>query len=221
MKKWRCGVCGYVHEGDEPPKKCPVCGADKSEFTEIVEGPQINNQVAGKEEPATVSPPPADPRAVDLGPAPATPFGRVLRFATGQMLKHHAHPITTHFPNGVLPIVVTFIILAVLMESRALETAAYYNLVFVVLTLPFVLFFGYVEWQKRYKGLRSRLFIIKMVCAAIVFGMSAVVVVWWTVNPEILQVPSSGRTLFFLANLLILGAAGVAGFIGGKLVFKD
>ena len=51
--------------------------------------------------------------------------------------------------------------------------------------------------------------------------MSAVVVIWWTVNPEILQVPSSGRTLFFLANLMILGAAGVAGFIGGKLVFRD
>lgn len=23
--KWKCGVCGYVHEGTEPPKKCPCC----------------------------------------------------------------------------------------------------------------------------------------------------------------------------------------------------
>ncbi|MBE5897673.1 MAG: NADH peroxidase [Lachnospiraceae bacterium] len=31
MAKWVCSVCGYVHEGDEPPKECPVChvGADK------------------------------------------------------------------------------------------------------------------------------------------------------------------------------------------------
>jgi len=23
--KWRCSVCGYVHEGTEPPGKCPCC----------------------------------------------------------------------------------------------------------------------------------------------------------------------------------------------------
>jgi len=23
--KWKCGVCGYVHEGTEPPPKCPAC----------------------------------------------------------------------------------------------------------------------------------------------------------------------------------------------------
>ena len=29
--KWVCSVCGYVHEGDQPPAECPVChvGADK------------------------------------------------------------------------------------------------------------------------------------------------------------------------------------------------
>lgn len=23
--KWKCSVCGYVHEGNEPPPKCPCC----------------------------------------------------------------------------------------------------------------------------------------------------------------------------------------------------
>ena len=23
--KWKCSVCGYVHEGTEPPSKCPAC----------------------------------------------------------------------------------------------------------------------------------------------------------------------------------------------------
>ena len=26
-KKFICTVCGYVHEGDEAPEKCPLCGA--------------------------------------------------------------------------------------------------------------------------------------------------------------------------------------------------
>ncbi len=23
--KWKCSVCGYIHEGNEPPVKCPCC----------------------------------------------------------------------------------------------------------------------------------------------------------------------------------------------------
>ena len=35
MRKWGCKICGYVHDGDNPPEKCPVCGADQSEFEEL------------------------------------------------------------------------------------------------------------------------------------------------------------------------------------------
>ena len=38
MKKWACSVCGYVHEGDAPPEKCPQCGAAGEKFIEQVEG---------------------------------------------------------------------------------------------------------------------------------------------------------------------------------------
>ncbi len=36
-KKFICTVCGYVHEGDEAPEKCPVCGVPASKFKELVE----------------------------------------------------------------------------------------------------------------------------------------------------------------------------------------
>ena len=32
MAKYVCMVCGYVHEGDAAPEKCPVCGAPASKF---------------------------------------------------------------------------------------------------------------------------------------------------------------------------------------------
>ena len=32
MKKWVCPVCGYVHEGDTPPEKCPQCGVAGEKF---------------------------------------------------------------------------------------------------------------------------------------------------------------------------------------------
>ena len=34
-KKFICTVCGYVHEGNEAPEKCPLCGAPKSKFEEM------------------------------------------------------------------------------------------------------------------------------------------------------------------------------------------
>ena len=33
MKKWVCPVCGYVHEGDTPPEKCPICKVPGERFT--------------------------------------------------------------------------------------------------------------------------------------------------------------------------------------------
>ena len=38
MKKFVCSVCGYVHEGDSAPERCPQCGAPASKFTEQKEG---------------------------------------------------------------------------------------------------------------------------------------------------------------------------------------
>ena len=37
-KKYRCKVCGYIHEGDKAPDKCPVCQAPASEFELIEDG---------------------------------------------------------------------------------------------------------------------------------------------------------------------------------------
>ena len=32
---WRCRNCGYLHEGDEAPDKCPICGANRKTYTEV------------------------------------------------------------------------------------------------------------------------------------------------------------------------------------------
>jgi len=39
MKKFVCGVCGYVHEGEQPPERCPQCNAPAAKFVE--QGPDM------------------------------------------------------------------------------------------------------------------------------------------------------------------------------------
>lgn len=38
MKKFVCTICGYIHEGDTAPEKCPQCNAPASKFNEVVDG---------------------------------------------------------------------------------------------------------------------------------------------------------------------------------------
>lgn len=35
MAKFVCSVCGYVHEGDSAPEKCPVCKVGADKFVEV------------------------------------------------------------------------------------------------------------------------------------------------------------------------------------------
>ncbi len=209
MKKWQCTVCGYIHEGDEPPEECPVCGADRSKFIELV-----------SEEPVEAEMDQPEPEAEKMDSKPEPPIFRPkLNPIFDLMLKHHVHPISVHIPNGVLPASVIFIVLAALFNFSGLSQAAFYNLIFVVLTLPLVLFSGYIEWQKKYRGQLTRLFKIKIICAAVVSLTAVILVVWLFIDPQ--AATSSSDLLFLLINLVMLTAAGIAGFIGGKFVFKD
>ena len=41
MKKFKCTVCGYIHEGDNAPEKCPLCKVPAEKFVELVETDEI------------------------------------------------------------------------------------------------------------------------------------------------------------------------------------
>jgi len=210
MKKWECSVCGYIHEGDEPPETCPVCGADKSQFAEITETFEGSES---KEAPVEEKTTEAKPEPTIQAPAPS-PLS--YENATDLMIKHHLHPIMVHFPNGVIPVAVAFIFLAAIFEFAGLSKASFYNMVFVVLTLPVVLFTGYNEWQKKYQGAVTNIFKIKIISALIVSATAVIIVLWHLIAPE-----SHGQPFFLALHLIMLALTGLAGHLGGKLVFKD
>ena len=41
MKKFVCPICGYVHEGDSAPEKCPQCGCPGAKFEVQDEGKMV------------------------------------------------------------------------------------------------------------------------------------------------------------------------------------
>ena len=144
MKKWECTVCGYIHEGDEPPEECPVCGVGKEYFVEVVEKEEaaLTDVKSKAAETAETS---------DAGGSADTGRPQEATGVAALIMKHHLHPISVHTPNGVLPVAIVFLFLATAFGLAGFEMAAFFNLVFVLLTMPFVVLTGVVAWRSRYR----------------------------------------------------------------------
>lgn len=210
IKKWRCSICGYVHTGVEPPEKCPICDAPKRMFVEIDEDGKALTEV--KEEEVADDGVPAK----EKGQKKSTSF---LDKLANLSMKLHLHPIMVHFPNGILPAVVIFLGIAVYFKIELLESVAHYNLIFVLIMLPMVMLTGFIEWQKRYKGIKTFLFIVKIICSLIVLGAVNVLVFWRLIDPAVMAEGSPSRLIYLGIAGGMLAAAGLAGHLGGKLVF--
>ncbi len=210
MKKWQCSVCKYIHTGETPPDKCPVCGVSSDKFVLL----KAESDAEGDTLPPAESAPPKS-----SGPGPVTEPANLYEKIIGIMVKHHAHPVSVHIPNGILPVAVILFILAWALGSELFVKAGFINLIFVILALPFVLFSGAIEWKKRYAQALTTIFKIKILAAALTTTACLISVVWYLINPLVLS--SSKGWIFILVNIVMLASAGIAGHIGGKLVFKD
>ncbi|MFW2365217.1 MAG: rubredoxin-like domain-containing protein [Desulforhopalus sp.] len=209
-RRWRCTICGYIHVGEEPPEKCPVCDAPRNMFEEIdAEGKTIGAPVV--EEPEVDRAVVAD-MAEKVKPSLFNRIGDLI-------MKFHLHPISVHFPNGILPAVVVFLAIAVFFNMAMFEKAAYFNLIFVLIMMPMVMLTGYIEWQKRYKGIKTMIFIVKIICALVVLAAVNVLVFWRLLDPTVASEGSPYQLVYLGVAVAMVGAAGVAGHLGGKLVF--
>jgi len=213
-RRWRCTICGYLHEGDEPPAKCPICGADKSFFVEVdAEGKSLTGEEDGAEVAATGG---TTTGAASLDER-STFFDKIAKLTVA----FHLHSIHTHFPNGILPVIVAFLGLSIFFNIVSLETAAFYNSIVVLVVLPVVIFTGYIEWQKRYRGIKSMIFITKIICALVVLACVNVLVFWRVIDPAVATQGSVSQMIYFAVAAVALGAAGIAGHLGGKLAFAS
>jgi len=202
MKVWQCSVCKYIHRGNQPPEKCPVCGVPASKFKEIDE--------------ASI---PVKPGAKKPPKKEIIEETSIIDKVQSLMVKHHAHPVSVHAPNGILPLVLLLWIASWFLSYDLFAKAAFINLVFVIIALPAVIFTGIVEWQKKYKGAFTKIFKKKIAAAIVTLVFSIISFAWYMINPDILS--SKIAWLFILINIIIVIAVGIAGHIGGKLVFKD
>ncbi len=200
MKYWKCTVCGYVHEGDVPPVKCPVCGADSSKFVSATKKDKKEYKKKKKSMKGAKN---------------------RLSFVENMINKLHAHPVSVHVPNGVLPMVVLFLILGFLFKKESLVDAGFYGLVYVTISMPVVIYTGFVEWRINFNKTLNKYFLAKICSGFIVFLVGLVLVVWKVVSPDVSKITSTNFDVFLVLHVIMLVFALGAGFLGGKLVFEN
>ena len=229
MKVWRCTICGYIHRGDAPPTRCPVCNAGAAKFIEIDESSNLVKQSEMKKTGTESSKPDSKKMKREKSQGKSVKDTGLFSKSNGKvaafdkikdlLVKHHLHPIAVHTPNGILPVVVLLLLMSWIFGYDSFAKAALINLIFVVVVLPFVVFTGFLEWKKKYQGALTLLFKIKIAAATVTCVLSVVSLVWYLVDPEVLH--SAGAGIFIFINIILLAAVGIAGHIGGKFVFKD
>jgi len=84
-------------------------------------------------------------------------------------------------------------------------------------SMPVVILTGYMEWQNRYKGIRTKIFGIKIAASMVVLSTLTAIVVWRIADPDVAT--SANRWIYLLLGFVLISAVGLAGHMGGKLVF--
>jgi uncharacterized membrane protein len=207
MKKWECSICGYIHVGDTPPEECPVCGAEASAFVLV------------SEEAEDLAPVTNSPVETESSSEESSQQGTIGKISV-MILELHLHPISVHTPNGILPMAFLFLLIAAVFHTSTFEQAAFYSLVFTLLSMPVVLFTGFITWQNKYQGALTSLFKIKIGASIVSVSLLFILIFWRTVNPDIFSIGGMAMIIYILLALVLVAAVGLAGQLGGKLVFK-
>ncbi len=190
QKRWRCKVCGYVHQGETAPDVCPVCGVGSDMFELMKE--------EGNDE-----------------PSPAGIKGLLQEMTDSFM----PHAVMAHFPNALLPTLALFLTLYLLFGLKTLDHGIYLLLVLVPLSALATLATGIFSWKRHYDAARSQIFHRKLILGVCLVMICCEMLLLRYDNPELLS-SMGFSTWFFLALAgAALFCVTMLGHYGGMLVF--
>lgn len=181
-QKWKCTVCGYLHEGAVPPELCPVCGADRGKFIPI-EQEKLN----------------------------------LLR----DMIETFVlHPVAAHFPSGLVPTAVLFLLLALLTASPYLEHAVFYLLGVALAVIPVSMASGIHDWRTRFHGERALIFYKKIGLASTLLLLVLAAAGMRYADPALLVAGGARKWVYVGLVLAMLPVVVLLGHYGAKLAYQ-
>lgn len=129
------------------------------------------------------------------------------------------HAVFVHFPTALYPVAIFFLFLALFLDKDSFLNSYFYLMIIATLFTPISHFTGIIEWKKKYRGVRTHIFINKIRYSLILILVGTVCTTWYWFCPGIPGDTGALNIIFIILNISILPLVGYLGHLGGKLVY--
>lgn len=129
------------------------------------------------------------------------------------------HAMFVHFPAALYPVAIFFLFLALLSDKDSFHNSYFYLMIIATFFTPISHFTGIHEWKKKYRGVRTHIFISKIRYGRILILVGGLCTTWDWFYPGILDNTGVLNVVFIILNISILPLVGYLGHLGGKLVY--
>jgi hypothetical protein len=127
------------------------------------------------------------------------------------------HAVAAHFSNGLIPVAVLYLLLALPARDAFFEHTVENLLVIVLMAIPVSFLSGIRDWKKKYNGAKAPVFTKKIRLSIVLFALCLIAVSIRLTLPGVMN----GSGLLFMAYtaslLLMLPVVVLLGHYGGKL----
>lgn len=99
--------------------------------------------------------------------------------------KFHIHPISAHFPSAFFPFSTLFLILFIIKNDNAFEVGVKFTQWAAVVTNPFAIISGLLDWKVKYKAAMVPIFKKKITYSIAAETVGIICVVWHSLIPGV------------------------------------
>ena len=127
------------------------------------------------------------------------------------------HAISAHFSNGLIPVAVLYLLLALLEGDPFFEHTVLHLLVIVLMAIPLSFVSGIADWKKKYNGAKAPIFIKKIRLAILLCLLAAAALSIRVADPGVMDGSGPLHWAYLLLLLAMLPVVVLLGHYGGKL----
>jgi len=132
----------------------------------------------------------------------------------------HFHSLLIHFTNGLYPVAVFFMLLALITGKESFRLTYFYIITLATVSVPFSYLTGILHWRKKFQSMMIQIFYSKLRYGMLVFLLGASATIWNFFSPDILAKGNLLTVLFVIINLAIVPPLVYLGHLGGIIVYE-
>jgi uncharacterized membrane protein len=127
------------------------------------------------------------------------------------------HPVAAHFSNGLVPVALLALLIALLTGSACFEQTVIYLLVIVLMAVPVSLASGIREWKTKYKGAKTPVFDKKIRLSMLLIALCLTSVTIRLALPDVMLEGGPLSWVYTACLVAMLPTVVLLGHYGGKL----